>query len=326
MDALPRTVRLTKEPTKYSTHDDAARWMRQFEMAALLNGWSDAFKFQTIELYMTGVALQWVENMQARTPSWEDLKRLFLARFDIGRIAKAKQQLRRLVRDEGTSLLDHLEQIEWLCHQVDQHMTDSEIIEYFANTISPADFADIAAARSTRDIERLRTHLQERARHAATCNQAVAPQHQAPLVSALTRPDDARRPRSPTRRGSSEGSYGHRTPPSYAAPNRPPQTPTAPDAQRYGPTSRTYFHGDRRAQNGGPLCNHCNRAGHIMKYCRDRASGMPPARPESFNASRAQSPGLPTSGEYRRRTPSKSPHRSQSPNFFRAGNDRSRRS
>ncbi|XP_018496338.1 uncharacterized protein LOC108864693 [Galendromus occidentalis] len=217
--AVPVPVRLTHEPAKFQPSDDAARWIKLFERAAAHNAWQEDFKLQSAELCMTGVALQWAKTQSDRIKTWTEWRQAFLRRFDSGRIAKAKQQLRNLSRGQNDSLLDHLDRVQWLCHQVNPTMPDDEIVEHFGNTVSEEEFAHIANNNLTADLEGIRRILEKRQKQASTRNRAsesVRPRVLAPTVAAL-RPQRSRSFECNERSRSFEQDRGNEKPRSGAA-------------------------------------------------------------------------------------------------------------
>lgn len=85
-----------------------------------------------------------------------------MERFDIGRVEKARRELRRLVHDGERALIDHLKHVQWLCHQIDPRMDDGEVVEKFTRTIYEADFADLESVTATHDLDRLQAVLEAR--------------------------------------------------------------------------------------------------------------------------------------------------------------------
>ncbi|XP_018494414.1 uncharacterized protein LOC108864033 [Galendromus occidentalis] len=294
--AVPVPVRLTQEPPKFKPNDDAGRWIKLFERAASHNAWQEEFKLQSAELCMSGLALQWAETQADRLKSWKEWRQAFLRRFDSGRIAKAKQQLRNLVRAEDESLLDHLDRVQWLCHQINPSMADEDVIEHFGNTISEEEFAHIAADDLVADLEGIRRVLEKRQRQAATRNKAPEVKHvSAPTATlAAVRPRSSELNRSFDRTEPNEGQNRGR-PENRGYPSDRPREP------KYSPY-RKNFAGDRRAYDGRPVCNYCDRVGHIAKHCRDLDDGLPAAKnPQRL---RPQTPP----GDIPRRSPSPRRH------------------
>ncbi|XP_018494634.1 uncharacterized protein LOC108864124 [Galendromus occidentalis] len=324
---LPPAVRSTKEPRSYRPEDDASLWIKQYEIASVLNGWNDQFNLATVELYMTGTALQWAQNCLPGLTQWKAFKKAFLARFDIGRVAKAKSQLRRLIRDEEQPLLDHLENVQWLCHQVDPAMSDADIIERFSDTISGADYADLQGEAATKSLRRLRAVLEARKHQAATRNKAPQATQPRPTIAAvsssggsydrLSSPSNDRG-RSP-RREPSQGRTPERSSERYGGVRSRNPDHRQPDGYRYRNPSqgrrqsddhmyRAIFEGDRRSWDNKPICNYCDRVGHVQKHCRDKANRVPAARAPNRFGTNTRSPGRPqTENGYR------PPHRSPSP-------------
>ncbi|XP_018494213.1 uncharacterized protein LOC108863946, partial [Galendromus occidentalis] len=172
---VPTPVRLTPEPPKFKPGDDAARWLKSFERIATHNVWQGDFKLQSAEICMTDLALQWAETQSERLTTWATWKAAFAKRFDNGRVAQAKQQLRKLIRSEEDSLIDHLDRVEWLCRQTSPSMQDEEIIENFGNTISEEEFAFVVTGKLTKDLQGLRETLELRQNQAKTRNKSDEP-------------------------------------------------------------------------------------------------------------------------------------------------------
>lgn len=294
-------VRQQIEPPKFDGDDDAdaERWLSEFERTAALNEWDPAARLRRAALYLRGRARRWAEIEEDRLDTWSRWTAAFKRRFDSGRAERARSRLQRLTHPEGEPLLDHLEEVIWLCRQVDVNMDERQVLDHFAATIGELDFACIGAARGLSSLEDLRTHLGTRARHAARRNR-TGPGLLPPNVRAFAAraysdldPPPDRSPReqyaAPGRHRASPPPPGppttrRRDPPS-TPPTPPRPRPRSPSAGRQAMTDAQYapaYTGDRRATSGSPLCNYCNHVGHVMKYCRNRKAGRAPAsRPRS---------------------------------------------
>ena len=269
-------VQTPKETPRFDGKGDGADWLKAFNRTCLFNGHSDVQKLRAIPFSLTNVAADWFDNVGEDLDSWSEFETAFRKRFvsTIKRAEAAREKLNQIVFQDGQAYTTHLETVVKLCRQIDQRMTDAEIIRKFAKTLSPLQ-ATIFLSKNIESIDKLREHTTNLDETLPFVNDKAS-------VNAVTQAKSPVRARSPAR----HVSWGSDRP---TTPERRPGTATTrspvvivPDSQ-YQPNMRAHLQGNRRNSANQALCNWCNRPGHVLKHCLNRIKGYLPVQPNEQN-------------------------------------------
>ncbi|XP_018494523.1 uncharacterized protein LOC108864074 [Galendromus occidentalis] len=270
-------VQTQKEPPKFNGRSD---WLREFKRVASFNGHTETQMLANAPFCLVGEALDWFDNEDDQVDQWERLETNFCYRFaDTTKISEeAREKLKRLIYERGTSFTGHLESVLKLCRKLDSRLSEDETIRKVIQTF-PRDQAMTLVSKAPKTIAELRAHMSYLDRTIPFVNQRDT---DTSAINAVNRSGTSRSRSS--ERGYSVGQFRPSdptrsvNPPNTGSPGR--KTPIyVQHAQRI--TSGPFFSGNRRTPDGIPLCNWCNLEGHIIKYCLKQQRGYPAVKPVS---------------------------------------------
>lgn len=316
-------------------------FVRNYERAALANGWNDAAKINYFGSYVDGVARQWfaayLRNADNAAKTWRDLVTDFTAEYaGVEPERRLRDKLHRRVQATGESLKSYYYAVKKLAFEIDDEFPFAKFLEHFERGLS---------AKSTQSYFMLRpdnmgyTELQQLILKLADLEERLVDKNLADRVNLLTVSDQqpSTRPPPPPQQHSVQpyNQYGYQSPQQYAY-EYPPRQPRyydgvyqpPPGAQngyyrrQSRPNERSYgryYHPKppaARTHDNRPICNVCQRVGHYGAYCR--TPPPPPPRDQEHNARYAS-----TRPSY---TTARSPARSYSGSRYNDTNQRLSRS
>lgn len=308
------TYQLPRNPCIFSgeNEQDVSRWLKDFKRIAAYNRWDEQMCLANVIFYLAGTARQWFDNNEDSFTNWiafeNSLENTFCRNDDVKRQAERLLQTRAQKTGEMTE--SYIQDVLALCRKVNPSMPEGEKVAHLMKGISEdlyqvllvqdyqtvdefvkrcrqieslrrkrviqprfqrlPNVATISAEADTGDIRSLiriivREELQKLLPEVSYCtnDECESPTDVASLVreevkealAPLTSPK--RRTVTPRR------SVAVRPQPSREARNR-----TVP--QRRTDIWRT--------ADNVPLCYHCGRPGHVLRYCRERRRVFADAR------------------------------------------------
>ena len=273
MQAL--VVQNLKEPPRFISKADPEDWLREFKRVENFNGRTPAQMLAGVPFCFSGETLDWFDNESDQFDSWETFEREFKTRFvDTTKISEeAREKLRQLVYEKGTSFTRHLEIVLKLCRKLDAKMPHEEIIRKFVQTFDEEQ-AMTFIGKALQSLAELRAHVSYLDRTIPFVNKKTL---QSSSINAVARP------RSPAR-----SQVGDCRPPAAQSGTFDQRPGAVPAQRRSSPiivhpttdqTSGPFFFGNRRTPEGEALCNWCNRVGHTLRICLNRQRGYPAAKP-----------------------------------------------
>ena len=251
MQAL--VVQNLKEPPRFNSKTDPEDWLRGFKRVENFNGRTPTQMLAGAPFCFSGETLDWFDNESDQFDCWETFEREFRTRFvDSTKISEeAREKLRQLVYERGTSFTRHLEIVLKLCGKLDAKMSREEIIRKFVQTFDEEQ-AMTFVGKALQSLADLRAHVSYLDRTIPFVNRKTS---QPSSINAVSRPRSPVRPQI----GDSRSAAIH-----GAAPD---QRSSAVSAQRH---SSPIIEGEA-------LCNWCNRVGHTFRICLNRQRGYPAA-------------------------------------------------
>ncbi|GFV10343.1 CCHC-type domain-containing protein [Trichonephila clavipes] len=238
--------------------EDPLKWLKEYDRVANFNKWDDMMCLANVYFFLDGTARQWYVNNEDALDSWEAFKNglsgLFGDRQKYTR--RAEEQLKCRAQRSGESTQSYIQSVLGLCQEVNPLMKEDEKVSHLMKGVAE----DIYQALLTREIndtasfikwcnyiEDMKQKRVGRPRFERLPN--VVPvaslTDETDLVSLI--PHNQTRPR-----------------PTYAAVTRKYRAPV----QKFPPEPRKTD--VWRTADNRPVCFHCGRPGHVMRYCRER--------------------------------------------------------
>ncbi|XP_055927012.1 uncharacterized protein LOC129958511 [Argiope bruennichi] len=297
------TPQQLRSPSTFSgtPGEDPLKWLKEYDRVAHFNKWDDMVCLANVYFFLDGTAKQWFENNEDNLNSWEAFKNGLLGLFGDRQkhTKKAEEQLKYRAQRPGESTQSYIQSVLGLCLEVNPSMSDCEKVSHLMKGIAEdiyqallmkeittiADFTkwcnyieDMKQKRVKRQrFERLpnvvpvasmedepdltsliRRIVQEEVQRLVTELKAPSEPYSQSLEDLVQ--DEVVKALAPVSAKPTEP----RPRPSYAAVARRTSSP----AQRLPVQSRKTD--IWRTADNRPVCFHCGRPGHVVRYCRER--------------------------------------------------------
>ncbi|GFV30240.1 CCHC-type domain-containing protein [Trichonephila clavipes] len=281
--------------------EDPLKWLKEYDRVANFNKWDDMMCLANVYFFLDGTARQWYVNNEDALDSWEAFKNglsgLFGDRQKYTR--RAEEQLKCRAQRSGESTQSYIQGVLGLCQEVNPLMKEDEKVSHLMKGVAE----DIYQALLTREIndtasfikwcnyiedmkqkrvgrpkfERLpnivpvasltdetdlvsliRTIVREEVHRLVNQTQEYLDSDPQSLEEIVQ--DEVERVLAPVSTKPTET----RPRPTYAAVTRKYRAPV----QKFPPQPRKTD--VWRTADNRPVCFHCGRPGHVMRYCRER--------------------------------------------------------
>ncbi|GFW29045.1 CCHC-type domain-containing protein [Trichonephila clavipes] len=281
--------------------EDPLKWLKEYDRVANFNKWDDMMCLANVYFFLDGTARQWYVNNEDALDSWEAFKNglsgLFGDRQKYTR--RAEEQLKCRAQRSGESTQSYIQSVLGLCQEVNPLMKEDEKVSHLMKGVAE----DIYQALLTREIndtasfikwcnyiedmkqkrvgrprfERLpnvvpvasltdetdlvsliRTIVREEVHRLVNQTQESLDSDPQSLEEIVQ--DEVERVLAPVSTKPTET----RPRPTYAAVTRKYRAPV----QKFPPEPRKTD--VWRTADNRPVCFHCGRPGHVMRYCRER--------------------------------------------------------
>ncbi|GFX26787.1 CCHC-type domain-containing protein [Trichonephila clavipes] len=241
--------------------EDPLKWLKEYDRVANFNKWDDMMCLANVYFFLDGTARQWYVNNEDALDTWEAFKNglsgLFGDRQKYTR--RAEEQLKCRAQRSGESTQSYIQSVLGLCQEVNPLMKEDEKVSHLMKGVAE----DIYQALLTREINDTASFIKwcnyiedmkqkrvgrprfERLPNVAS-EEIVQDEVERVLAPVSTKPTE-KRPR-----------------PTYAAVTRKYRAPV----QKFPPEPRKTD--VWRTADNRPVCFHCGRPGHVMRYCRER--------------------------------------------------------
>lgn len=113
-----------------TTEENAADFLKRFNIVANLNGWSEPIRKQQFQVALTGVALKWHTDYWAEhsNATWGQLEKHFRNAFPHFNRCKLERELVNREQGKNEDLNSYYYNMKDLCRKFDPNMKDSEIV------------------------------------------------------------------------------------------------------------------------------------------------------------------------------------------------------
>ncbi|GFT87133.1 CCHC-type domain-containing protein [Trichonephila clavipes] len=290
--------------------EDPLKWLKEYDRVANFNKWDDMMCLANVYFFLDGTARQWYVNNEDALDSWEAFKNglsgLFGDRQKYTR--RAEEQLKCRAQRSGESTQSYIQSVLGLCQEVNPLMKEDEKVSHLMKGVAE----DIYQALLTREIndtasfikwcnyiedmkqkrvgrprfERLpnvvpvasltdetdlvsliRTIVREEVHRLVNQTQESLDSDPQSLEEIVQ--DEVERVLAPVSTKPTET----RPRPTYAAVTRKYRAPV----QKFPPEPRKTD--VWRTADNRPVCFHCGRPGHVMRYCRERKAVFDNSKP-----------------------------------------------
>ncbi|UYV67393.1 hypothetical protein LAZ67_5000448, partial [Cordylochernes scorpioides] len=298
---------LPRNPSMFSGEgvEDPRSWLKGYERVAKHNQWDETLCLANVYFYLTGTALKWYENNEESIQTWTEfmsqLENVFgkneSSRLRAEKILKTRAQLK------GESTEYYIQDVLRLCKEVDPQMNEEDKISHLMKGIAE----ELYQALIPRDVHNTEQFVTECRRIESIHCKRVTPTkyERLPNVASLSDHDDRadlssmirqivreevqralgstrEEPKISTIEDMVKEEIGRTLAPISKPRRSSPQKERPREfynnryvAQTIRPQQPKQVNGRRdtnewRTTEGKPICFHCGRPGHVVRYCRDK--------------------------------------------------------
>ncbi|UYV77021.1 hypothetical protein LAZ67_14002906 [Cordylochernes scorpioides] len=294
-----------RDPSTFSGDGNInpGQWLKEYERVSKYNRWDETMKLANVVFYLNGTAGRWFDNNEESLNSWRSFEDAFRGVFGLQEDSarRAEEVLKSRAQKAEESSESYIQEILSLCHQVNPRMEEGEIVAHIIKGISE-DTYQVLVAKDIQTVDEILKFC----RHLTTVKQRRIGRTKFARLSnvmPISCVDDSDDLAGLIRRIVREEIQKVFSAPEVINPlrevNALEQTvreevsralqPTRPQVNVVQQQPRTpYYNIDRptqprktehwRTYDDKPICFHCGRPGHVVRYCRERRQVFAEAR------------------------------------------------
>ncbi|UYV63869.1 hypothetical protein LAZ67_2005858, partial [Cordylochernes scorpioides] len=294
-----------RDPSTFSGDGNInpGQWLKEYERVSKYNRWDETMKLASVVFYLNGTAGRWFDNNEESLNSWRSFEDSFRGVFGLQEDSarRAEEVLKSRAQKAEESSESYIQEILSLCHQVNPLMEEGEIVAHIIKGISE-DTYQVLVAKDIQTVDEILKFC----RHLTTVKQRRIGRTKFARLSnvmPISCVDDSDDLAGLIRRIVREEIQKVFSAPEVINPlrevNALEQTvreevsralqPTRPQVNVVQQQPRTpYYNIDRptqprktehwRTYDDKPICFHCGRPGHVVRYCRERRQVFAEAR------------------------------------------------
>ncbi|CAL1264356.1 unnamed protein product [Larinioides sclopetarius] len=318
--------------------EDPSRWLKEYERISTFNRWDDTMCLANAYFFLKGTARLWYENNEENLSSWEKFQEQFKIAFGSKElfVKQAERELKNRAQKTDESTQSYIQSVLELCHKVNPQMTDNDKVSHLMKGIAEdvyrhllakdvsctSDFIkecqrieemnqrrisknkfarlpNVVPVATVGEQEDLMTLIRQIVREEVkkiTASIVQTNQFESPSLDEVIR-EEVQQALCPVIRTRSvaENRRTEPRPMTHATVVRQPRRPAEPlSVPRQTDVWRT--------DDNRPVCFHCGRPGHVVRYCRERRAIFSAYRSRKAAGSQLPSPNL-SPGECSRQAP-----------------------
>ncbi|UYV67564.1 hypothetical protein LAZ67_5001228 [Cordylochernes scorpioides] len=294
-----------RDPSTFSGDGNInpGQWLKEYERVSKYNRWDETMKLANVVFYLNGTAGRWFDNNEESLNSWRSFEDAFRGVFGLQEDSarRAEEVLKSRAQKAEESSESYIQEILSSCHQVNPRMEEGEIVAHIIKGISE-DTYQVLVAKDIQTVDEILKFC----RHLTTVKQRRIGRTKFARLSnvmPISCVDDSDDLAGLIRRIVREEIQKVFSAPEVVNPlrevNALEQTvreevsralqPTRPQVNVVQQQPRTpYYNIDRptqlrktehwRTYDDKPICFHCGRPGHVVRYCRERRQVFAEAR------------------------------------------------
>ncbi|UYV83453.1 K02A2.6-like, partial [Cordylochernes scorpioides] len=275
--------------------EDAQRWLKDYKRIAQYNRWDNPMCLANAIFFLAGTARQWYENNEDVLTSWEVFQRALGETFgqQEEEIKKAEGLLKIRAQKANESSESYIQDVLYLCQLIDPRMDNETKLGHLMKGVAE-DVYQILIARDVDNVEqflsqcrkieflnkrRITTNKFERLPNVTSM--ACEEDDLSSLIRRIVQEEVQRAFAQPMHTTDSLEEIIREEVKKNLAPisrtttspmmKQPRPAPTYDQAERTFNNSSASFPKARewRTPDDRPVCFHCGRPGHVVRYCRE---------------------------------------------------------